>query len=65
MSRKHRTKFHAHPQAVQVSGQPAAPGRENNLASGELAGHLARGAAAGAARAVTTWLLEQITAHLE
>ncbi|MFC8453843.1 hypothetical protein [Kitasatospora sp. NPDC057223] len=53
----------ARPQALAVE-QPARP-QALAVEQQQLAGQLARGAAAGTARAVTDWIIEQITAHFQ
>ncbi|MFC9331963.1 hypothetical protein [Kitasatospora sp. NPDC057015] len=54
----------AHPD-VRAVGQPASARPQAPAAEQQLTGQIARGAASGIARAVTDWIIEQITAHLQ
>ncbi|MFG2825380.1 hypothetical protein ACGFX4_38865 [Kitasatospora sp. NPDC048365] len=66
MSRKKQhTRNEKTPRTAMVPEQPAAPHETPAPDTGDhLTGQIARGAASGAARSITDWIIEQITEHL-
>ncbi|MEV6212383.1 hypothetical protein [Kitasatospora sp. NPDC051914] len=65
--KKQHTRSEKTPRTAMVPVQPATPHQTpapETPADDHLTGQIARGAASGAVRSVTDWLIEQITEHL-